>query len=88
MVSSSQPQLADRSNETERHAIAHSIVLYESGPGFNVYHPQSRELRRWSDEEIRELARRVREHAHEGNYMSLFQWPQALGVVADEHEDD
>lgn len=67
----------------ERHTIVHSILLYDGQPGFNVYHPRSGELRRWSDDEIRELARRVHEHADEANYMVLFDWRHALVSLND-----
>jgi hypothetical protein len=62
----------------ERHTIVHSILLHDGRPGFNVYHPRSGEIRRWSDDEIWELARRVHEHVDEANYMILFDWRQAL----------
>lgn len=64
--------------QLERHTIVHSILLYDSRPGFNVYHPRSGELRRWSDDEIRELAQQIHTHADEANCLILFDWRQAL----------
>jgi hypothetical protein len=34
--------------------------------------------------EIVELAEQARQHADEGNYRSLFEWPRALGLEPDE----
>jgi hypothetical protein len=62
--------------ETERHTIVHSILLYDGRPGFSMYHPRSGSVRRFSKQQIIDLARRVHEHADEGNYMSLFDWPR------------
>ena len=70
--------------QRERDKVVHSIVLY-GRPGWHGYHPRSGLERRLSTPEIVGLAEQTRLHADEGVYMSMFDWPAALG---DETEDE
>lgn len=74
----------------KRHEVVHSIVLHNHAVGWTAYHPKSGSTVAYSTREIVDLARQVCQHADEGNYMSLFDWPPALGladsVQADENE--
>ena len=64
----------------KRHQVVHSIVLHSHPVGLTAYHPQSGSEVAYSTRGIVDLAEQVCLHADEGNYMSIFDWPRALGL--------
>ena len=72
----------------KRHQVVHSIVLYSHPVGWAAYHPESGNKVEYSTREIVDLAQRVHVHADEGTYMSLFDWPRALGRADSARAED
>jgi hypothetical protein len=88
------PQVADRTRlwlreaeelERQRHEVVHSIVLHTHRTGLSTYHPRSGSMVRRTTREVVGLAAKAYKHAEDGNYMSIFDWPPALGL-ADPHK--
>jgi hypothetical protein len=84
------PQAADRTRswlreaeelERQRHEVVHSIVLHTHRAGLSMYHPRSGSMVRRTTREVVELAAKACKHAEDGNYMSIFDWPPALGLA-------
>lgn len=65
----------------QRHALVHSIVIREHRPGFSGYQVKGERVFELSTRGIVDLAKRVHMHSEEGTYMSIFVWPEALGLV-------
>jgi len=63
---------------SERHEVVHSIVLHRARAGLTAYHPRSGTTVIRSTREVMDLASAAERHASDGNYMSLFTWPEAL----------
>ena len=83
------PQVAGRTRswlrgaeelERQRHEVVHSIVLRTHRAGLSMYHPRSGSMVRRTTREVVELAAKACKHAEDGNYMSIFDWPSALGL--------
>jgi hypothetical protein len=70
----------------QRHALVHSIVIQEHRPGFTGYQVKRERVFELSTRAIVDLAKRVHTHSEEGTYMSLFVWPEALGLVGPDAE--
>lgn len=70
----------------QRHALVHSIVIQEHRPGFTGYQVKTGRVVELSTHAIVDLAKRVHRHSAEGTYMSLFVWPEALGLVGPDAE--
>ncbi len=72
----------------ERNKVVHSIVQYDGRPGWSGFHPRSRGLQRMETREIVELAEQAFSLAERGVYLSVVDWPPALGVQPAEVELD
>jgi hypothetical protein len=72
----------------ERNKVVHSVVHYNGRLGWSGFDPRSRDLQRMKTGEIVELAEQARKHADEGVYLSVAEWPRALGVEPEEVEPD
>ena len=62
----------------ERDKVIHSIVLHDQRPGWTGYHPRSGILQRLQTQDIVALAEQARQHAEEGVYMCVIDWPPAF----------
>lgn len=70
----------------QRHALVHSIVIHEHRPGFTGYQVKRERVIDFSTRAIVDLAKLVHAHSEEGTYMSIFVWPEALGLVSPDAE--
>ena len=65
----------------DRHSLIHSIVMDEHRPGYTGYWPRDKKVVTFDAAQVVDLENRVRVHGQEGDAMSLFDWPAALGLV-------
>ena len=66
--------------ERQRHEVVHSTVLHTHRAGLSMYLPRSGSMVRRTTRKVVELAAKACKHAEDGNYMSIFDWPSALGL--------
>jgi hypothetical protein len=61
-----------------RHQLVHSIVMQEHLEGFTGYWPRTGQVVSVAPSDLADLAERVKEHAADGTYLSLTDWPGEL----------
>lgn len=62
--------------------------MHEHRSGYTGYWPCGKKVVTFDTAQIVDLENRVRTHAEEGNTMSLYDWPAALGLVDNRDLDD